>query len=163
MNTFEFAMKMETDGKAFYEKHAALVKSPELKNILLELASDEDKHYRIFKAMSEGKAVKYDESEATSILESVRNIFEQLNAADSEFTFPDDAKDIWVEARDIERKAEAFYLQKAEETDNASEKHILTRIAEEEHKHWVTMENVIGFLNHPTQWLEDGEWSGLNE
>lgn len=163
MNTFEFAMKMETDGKAFYEKHAALVESPELKNILLELASDEEKHYRIFKAMSEGTAVQYVESEATSILKSIKNVFEQLSSTESEFSFPDDAKDIWVEARDIEKKAEAFYRQKADETDNASEKHILARIADEEHKHWVTMENVINFLDHPTQWLDDAEWSNLNE
>lgn len=163
MNTFEFAMKMELDGKAFYDKHAALVKSPELKNILLELASDEEKHYRIFKAMFEGAAVQYKESEATSILKSLKNIFEQLSAADSEFAFPADTKDIWVEAREIESKAEAFYRQKADETDSATEKHILTRIADEEHKHWVTMENVIGFLDHPNQWLDDAEWSSLNE
>lgn len=163
MNTFEFAMKMEIDGKSFYEKHAALVKSPELKNILLELASDEEKHYRIFKAMSEGTAVQYDESEATSILKTIKNVFEQLSATDSEFAFPADAKDIWVEAREIENKAEAFYRQKADETDVATEKHILTKIADEEHKHWVTMENVIGFLNRPNQWLEDAEWGSLGE
>ena len=44
MNIFEYAMKMELDGKQYYEESAAKVGNPELKRILMELAGDEEKH-----------------------------------------------------------------------------------------------------------------------
>ena len=78
MNVFEFAMQMELDGKAYYEKHAETVKHPKLKEILLEMASDEQKHYVIFKAMRDGLETEYKETEATSITTSVKNIFQEL-------------------------------------------------------------------------------------
>jgi len=163
MNVFEFAMKMEMDGKTFYEEHAAKVDSPELKRILLELAGDEQKHYNIFKAMRDGTAAEYDEARKTKILSEVRNVFEELKKAASEFAFEPDAKEIWVEAREIEKKAESFYREKANELSDEGQKHILNRIADEEHRHWVTMDNVIGFLERPKQWLEDAEWGNLGE
>ena len=95
MNVFEYAMQMELDGKAYYEEAAEKVNSPELKKILLEIAGDEQKHYILFKAMKEGKDVEYIESESSSIISSVKNIFVQLKENDKNYTFPEDAKKVW--------------------------------------------------------------------
>ncbi len=158
MNVFEYAMQMELDGKAYYEEAATKVDSPELKKILLEIAGDEQKHYILFKAMKDGNDVEYIESEATTIFASVKNIFKSLKEENKDFTFPDDAKKIWEKARDVEKKAEAFYREEAEKQENTNNASILHKIADEEHRHWVTMENVINFIDRPNQWLEDGEW-----
>lgn len=163
MNVFEFAMQMEADGKAFYEKHAALVDRPELKNILLEIAADEDKHYRIFEAMAKGEKAEYVESEQTTILSSVKNIFQEMKDGGAQYEFAATAKEIWAEARDVEKKAEAFYREKADEIDDEKQKQILHRIADEEHRHWVTMEHVIEFLDRPSSWLENAEWGSLDD
>jgi rubrerythrin len=163
MNVYEYAMQMELDGKAFYEKHAAKIEEPGLKKILLELANDEDKHYNIFKAMRDGKGAKYEEATQTKILESVKNVFEQLSDGDKDFTFPSNARDLWVEAREVEKKTEAFYREKAEELESDEQKAIFHRIADEEHRHWVTMENIIGFIDHPKNFIEDAEWSNIDE
>lgn len=163
MNIFEYAMKMEMDGKAFYEGHAAGVASPELKDILLQLANDEQKHYEIFKAMHDGKTVEYEVAKKTTILKSIKNVFNTLQAADKDFSFPPDARDIWMEAREIEKKSEDFYREKAGELDNQKQKDILNKIADEEHKHWLTMENIIQFLDRPKTWLEDAEWNNLED
>ena len=163
MNVFEFAMRMEEDGRAFYLENADKAGHPALKRVLVELAEDELKHYNIFKAMRDGHKAEYKEAEKTTILSTVKNVFESLKAQKKEFSFRTDARNIWTEAQEIERKSEDFYRQRAEEMENDSQKHILNRIADEEHKHWVTMQNVIQFLDRPRQWLEDAEWGVLED
>ncbi|UCG60715.1 MAG: ferritin family protein [Candidatus Zixiibacteriota bacterium] len=163
MNIFEFAMKMEMDGKEFYEQSATKVDSPELKRILTELAGDEEKHYAIFRALRDGVPVEYEEAKKTKILAEVKNVFETLKSQNKDFSFPDSAKEIWVQAQKIERDSEDFYREKADEVADKHQKSILTRIADEEQKHWITMENVIKFLDRPNHWLEDAEWSNLED
>ena len=136
MNIFEYAMKMENDGRDFYLEHAEKVASPHLKKILLELADDEQKHYNIFKAMRDGNSIEYKEAEKTTILVTVKNVFEELRSDGSELGFAEEAKKIWQDAREVEKLAEAFYREKAEELDDEKQKHILVRIADEEHRHW---------------------------
>jgi rubrerythrin len=159
MNIFDYAMKMENDGRTFYLDHADKVDAPELKKILLELADDELKHYRIFKAMKEGTPVEFEEAKRTRILTTVKNVFEQMRGEGKDFSFAADAKKIWEEAREIEKMAEEFYREKADEVSGEDQRHILNRIAGEEHRHWITIQNVIEFLDRPRQWLEDAEWT----
>jgi rubrerythrin len=163
MNIFEFAMKMELDGKQYYEESAAKINSPELKRILLELAGDEEKHYTIFRALRDGLPVDYAEAKKTKILSEIKNVFEDLKSQNKDFTFPDGAKDIWIHAQKIEKDSESFYREKAGEVNDQHQQNILTRIADEEQKHWITMEHVIKFLDRPNHWLEDAEWSNLED
>lgn len=161
MGIFEVAMKMEEDGRNFYLENASKSEDPAMKRILMELADDELKHYNIFKAMRDSQPTEYKEAEKTTILASVKNVFETYKAEGKEFSFGADAKTVWEEAREVEKKAEEWYRQKADELDDATQKSILHKIADEEHRHWVTMENVIQFLDRPQQWLADAEWSHL--
>ena len=161
MNVFEYAMKMETDGRNFYLEHAEKVDTPALKQILKQLADDELKHYNIFKAMAAGHNAEYKEGEKTTILGTVKNVFENLRSEGKEFSFAEEAKQIWQEAQEVEKKSEEFYREKAKELDDEKQKVVLNRIADEEHQHWITMQNVIQFLDRPKHWLEDAEWSNL--
>ncbi len=163
MSIFEYAMKMEQDGRSFYLEHAAKAPAPELKRILLELADDEQRHFNLFKALHDGASAEYKETEKTTILATVKNVFETMKSGDKPYQFSPDARVIWEEAREIEKKAERFYRAKAVEVTSANERNILIRIADEEHRHWVTMEQVIQFLDRPKRWLDDAEWSNLEE
>jgi len=163
MNVFEYAMQMELDGKTYYEDSVEKVESPELKKILMELASDEQKHYNIFKAMRDNEPVEYEESTQTKILKEVKNIFQVMKENDKDYAFSADAKGIWEHAREVEKKAEEFYRKSAEEVDDPKKAEILHKIADEEHKHWVTMENIIKFIDRPSTWLENAEWSNLED
>ena len=51
MNIVKFAMQMELDGKLFYQQAAATAAQPELREILLYLADDEQRHYMFFKKL----------------------------------------------------------------------------------------------------------------
>lgn len=163
MSIYDFALKMEQDGRAFYLEHAAKVSAPELKRILLELADDELKHYNLFKSLSEGHSAEYKESERTTILKTVRNVFTAMKTQNKDYKFPSDAVKIWQQAQEVEKKSERLYREKAEQVGKPQEKKILNKIADEEHKHWVTIENVIQFIDRPKHWLEDAEWTNLEE
>jgi rubrerythrin len=163
MNIYEYAMKMESDGREYYLDQAQKQEHPALKKILIELADDELKHYRIFKAMRDGEPAEYRDEEKTTILSSVKNVFEIFRAEGKDLTFPESAKEVWEKAQEIEEESETFYREKAEEVGDDSKKQILNKIADEEHKHWVTMQNVVQFLDRPNHWLEDAEWSNLDQ
>ena len=161
MSVFEHAMQMEKDGRDFYLATSEKTDNPMLKKILLQMADDENKHYALFKALRDGMDASYDEASSTSILSSVKNVFTEMKESGEDFTFDDEAQTVWAQAREVEKKAEEFYRAKAEEVDKENEKIALIRIADEEHKHWVTLDNVIQFLDKPKSWLEDAEWSDI--
>lgn len=163
MNIFEFAMKMEEDGRAYYLEHAEKTNLPGLKRILTELAEDELKHFNIFKAMRDAEKVEYEEAEGTTILSTLKNVFQSLKAENKSHTFKGDVKKIWEQALEVEEKSENFYREKVRDVDDENRKRILNKIADEEHKHYVAIENVIRFLDRPREWLEDAEWSNLED
>lgn len=161
MNIFEFAMQMETDGRNYYLNQAEKTDHPMLKKILLEMADDELKHYNIFKRLRDGHAAEYDEAKKTTIISSAKNIFQTMKDQGSDFAGDENVVNIWAQAREVEKKAEKFYREKADETDDDNANHILNRIADEEHMHWATIDNVINFLDKPNQFLENAEWNNL--
>ncbi len=163
MNVFEHAMKMEEDGRAYYLEHAEKTSIPALKRILLEMAEDELKHYNIFKALRDSQDASYEEAGATRILATTKNVFEVLKEEQAGKDMPADPVGVWEQARSVERAAEEFYRGKASETDDENQKKIWNRIADEEHRHYEAIDNVVRFLNKPAQWLEDAEWSGLTD
>lgn len=56
MNVFEFALKMEEDGKTFYETLAAETSEPELKRIFSLLASAEEEHRKAIESIKNDTA-----------------------------------------------------------------------------------------------------------
>ncbi|MCX6835683.1 MAG: ferritin family protein [candidate division Zixibacteria bacterium] len=163
MNAFEHAMKMEQDGRAFYLEHAGKTDNPALRRVLAELADDELKHYNIFKAMHDLEKAEYRESEKTTIVRTVKNVFEEMRSQNRNYAFAADARRIWDTAREVEKKSETFYREKAREMTDDNQKKIWNRIADEEQRHWHTIEQVIQFLDRPRQWLADAEWNSLEE
>ena len=165
MNVFEYAMQMEKDGQEFYNKMAGQTENAVLKEILKNLAQDEVKHYNLFKKFRDGdsSAVADLEASGSKALENARNVFQKLSEEPAPSGFSKDIMDTWKEAQKIEKKTEEFYREKAAEEKNGGIKKTILRIADEEHKHWVLIENVIHFLSRPKQWLEDAEWNNMEQ
>lgn len=160
MNAFEYAMKMEIDGKKYYEEQAAALGDSVLKNIYIELASDEQRHYETFKAMHEGADADINAAFQSNVLSTARNIFQNLKDGKKNLeSFPTGVKEAWEKARAIEDKAEKFYREQAGKAEGENEKAMWLKIAGEEHNHWVALDNVIQFIDHPNQYIEDAEWS----
>jgi len=165
MDVFKFAMQMELDGRAYYEKMAQASENETIKDILLELAQDEVKHYNIFKKFSEGDFSGAEDlkTSGTRVLENAKNIFQKIASEKKNLSFSSDVRATWAEAQSIEKKSEDFYREKAAAESNEKVRKTLNIIADEEHKHWALIEHVIQFLDRPGQWLEDAEWNHLDQ
>jgi rubrerythrin len=156
MEVFDFAMKMELEGKAWYERRAQLTEHPGLRRILQEMAEDEGRHYETFKALKEGRGGT-GSTEETQVLGSVKSFFEELVDKGAP-QFPEHDLAAWKELRETEAKAEKFYREKADEATDEDSRQALELIADEERKHHLLIDNMIEFLTTPDAWLENAEW-----
>ena len=75
----------------------------------------------------------------------------------------EDQIDAYKKARDIEKKSRDFYLEKAGELSDPTQKELCLKIAEEEQKHYLILDNIIEFISHPDTWLENAEWRHIDE
>jgi rubrerythrin len=159
MDIYDYAMKMEKDGEGYYRELAAKSSETGLRNIFTMLADAEVIHHNIFRRMKEhGKP----EVAQTKILGDVRNIFEkmkegtkkieQLHITDTE---------LYQKAKGIEKVSRDFYLKQAEEAEDPGQKEIFLKIADEEKKHFLILEEIILFVSRPHVWLENAEWYDL--
>ncbi len=161
MNVYEFAMKMELDGKAYYEKLAAGTSIAGLKTIFGMLADDEVKHYETVRDMR-GRMGKTEMADSKA-LEGAQNLFAIIVAGkDSLDTMREDL-DGYRFAMKIEADSVRFYENAARKERKRSIRELLLKIAEEEKKHFNIVENIYDFVLRPKYFLEWGEFSNLKE
>lgn len=161
MDIIEFAMQMELDGKEFYERSAASAATPELKEILQNLAEEEQRHYKFFKLLIEGdsNSAKKELTNGRSAMAAIRNVFVKLTAGDNEHSFGGDARAVWSEALKIEVSAERMYREEAKKEKNNERKKLLNRIADEEQNHVYLIDNVLLFLTDPQTFVNSKKFS----
>jgi rubrerythrin len=160
MDIYDFAMKMEKDGEAYYRELAGKTVNKGLRSILNMLADAELQHYRLFHGMKENSPVGAAE---TPILEEVKNLFVRLKGTEGSQGVDSSAVDLYRRAQAIEEESRDFYRSKAGEAGDENRREVFLKIAEEEQKHYLILENIIDFVSRPEQWLEDAEWYHLDE
>ena len=151
MDILEFAMQMELDGKAFYEKGMERAENPSVKKIFKMLAEEEHRHYHVFKKLVSGEKTNaaVDLAPSGATLKEVKNIFKEMTDAGKESLEGDTTKELWTEALEVEKKAEKMYREAAEKETDTHRKDILTKIADEEKTHIYLIDNLISFLADP--------------
>ena len=163
MDILEFAMQMELDGKAFYEKLAQKTTNMELSKVLVMLSEEEEKHYYIFKKLKDGDSPEtlIGSNNHTKVLESVKNIFVELsnNAKDASFT--ENEQSIWAEALKIEQKSEQFYREKALEETDAQKKNLLNLIANEERNHIYLIDSILTYMKFPDTFADTAQFKNF--
>lgn len=160
MNIFDFAMKMELDGKAYYEKLAAETTVGGLKSIFTSLAADEQKHYETILVMKTGANLKMAD---TTVLEKAKNLFEELMCDKNIIGCLNKSLDGYQHARKIEADSVKLYEDMAKQEDNPETVQLLLRIANEEKKHYNILDNLYDFVLAPQNFLAWGEFSNLKE
>jgi len=160
MNIFDFAMKMELDGKAYYEMLAAETADGGLKSIFTTLAADEQKHYDIILAIKSGTDLIMADSTA---VENAKNIFENLMADKTIVGILKKSLDGYQHARKLEADSVKLYEDMAKKEDNPETVQLLLRIANEEKKHFNILDNLYDYVLAPQNYLAWGEFSNLKE
>ena len=159
MGIFEYAMQMEKDGEDFYRGLAEKVSNKGVKVILTMLADEEAKHYKLLsKAQSEEMGLP-----ETTILADAKNIFEQMKESGEKFDVGVGQEELYREAQEIEEKSRDFYLEKSEQVEEGYHKGLFLKLADEEKKHYLLLDNITEFVSRPSEWLEDAEFYHLEE
>ena len=158
-NIFEYAMQMEKDGEDYYRQLAQKAGNNGMKTILTMLADEEVKHYN---ALEKIKTQKTHIAES-EILTDAKNVFVQIKESGDSFDFDIKQAALYKKARDIEKKSRDFYTEKANEVTEEYQKEFFLKLADEEQKHYVLLDNIIEFVSRPEQWLEDAEFFHMED
>ncbi|KAF0220867.1 MAG: hypothetical protein FD174_864 [Geobacteraceae bacterium] len=160
MNVFDFAMKMEVESWAYYEKMAAAAKTKELKTIFSLLADSEREHHEHLALLKAGT----DPNEARSVaLESVKGRIRDLVGGLAPADVLRNDYDGYRHAIKAEEKSIKLYEELAEQEPDMAAAELLRRIAEEEKHHLEVIENIYDFVESPQAYLAWGEFSNLRE
>ena len=160
MDIYKFAMQMEVDGRNFYLDMMMKTNNKGLKNILTIMADAEAKHYNVILDMQKNDKTEF--SADTEVLTNVKNIFMKMKE-EKDIDVDVSQAEFYKKALKTEADARKFYLERADEEEDSHRKEIFLNLAEEERKHCVLLENMIGFVSQPADWLENPEWYHLDE
>jgi rubrerythrin len=158
MDVLDFAMQMEKDGKRLYQDAAARCGDKGLQSIFNLLADAEQEHYELLKSMKKGTSPT---TTLTEVLAGTKNLFQEMAERGDALDFKTTQLDLYKKAEDIERKAAAFYREKAKEVKGKDQAKLLLVLAQEEERHVRIVGNIIAFVSRPTQYLEDAEWNNM--
>lgn len=161
MNVFDFAMEMEDNGCEYYTSLAKTSELPGLKNIFTSLAEDEQKHFNLFRSLKEGSST--DVTVESRALVKAQNIFKGLPDEASALTKIKSTLEAYQYAMKLEADSFRFYEEAAAKEKDPGVRELLLKIAEEEHKHFIILENLFNFVNAPNEYLEWAEFSNLGD
>ncbi len=151
---------MEVDGRDFYLDMMKKTNNKGLKNILTMMADSEAKHYNVILDMQKNDKTEF--SVDTEVLTNVKNIFMKMKE-EKDIDVDVSQAEFYKKALKTEADSRKFYLERADEEEDSHRKEIFLNLAEEERKHCVLLENMIGFVSQPADWLENPEWYHLDE
>lgn len=155
MNVYEYAMKVEKEGEAYYREMAAAATNSGLKRIFTMLADEEVKHYNVFKNMMKKEDMNLEELD---LITDTKTIFQTLNEEKNNVTFDAEQIKFYKDAIAREESSHDFYAEKAAELDNEKQKKIFLHVAKEEIIHKQILEEIVAFLEEPADWVASAEF-----
>ncbi|KYZ75343.1 rubrerythrin [Anaerosporomusa subterranea] len=160
MNIFDYALKMELDGEAFYRNLAATVNDADLKTVLEALADDEQRHYKIIQ-LAQRQTFQYIESDPS--LRKLENVFANQEFVGDKQAFiaklKDEQIDVYRAALVKEQESVELYKKLKESSQQQAEIVICEKLLHEEKKHAEVIGNIIEMLNHVNDWVEAAEFN----
>ncbi len=159
MELFDFAIQMEKDGEAYYRQLSHRTANTGLRTILTVLADEEVKHQQLFQQLKESKGAL----QASQVLTRTKNIFVQMKESGEVISDETSHIGLYEKAQDLEKQAQAFYLEKSNEAESDHVRDVLVLLAREEQAHYFILDNIIDFLSRPQTWLEDAEFTSFDE
>ncbi len=162
MDIYKFALKMEKDGEKFYREMAANCEDKGMNAILTMLADEEVVHYEILQQMQTKASPEH---KSPDTFAGIKNLFEEMKTLKDGLKIDKNQAAMYAEARDIEKEAVTFYEEKAKEMSNEDDKALLLKLAKEEQRHYIILDNLADFVGQaePGRWLENAEWRQMND
>ncbi len=159
MNPYDFAIQMSRDGEKFFRTLTKRVKKPGLRKILVMLAKDQAIHRRDFAKMkkAEGKSL----ADARNLTEALNPFAQRLKRLGGGERVDENLPpaELYRRGQELDKECEDFYRKRAARVKDPQLKQAFLGVAEEQRKHYFTLEHLINFLLEPQQGLEDAEWN----
>ena len=159
MNPYDFAIQMSRDGEKFFRTLTKQVKKPGLRKILVLLANDQATHRRDFEKMkkTEGRTL----ADAKNLTGALNPFAQRLKRVDLGERLDEDLPpaELYRRGQALDKECEDFYRKRAARVKEPRLKQAFLGVAEEQRKHYFTLEHLINFILEPEQGLEDAEWS----
>ena len=155
MNVYEYAMKVEKEGEAYYREMAAIASNQGLKRVFTMLADEEVKHYNIFKNMMKKENIDLDNLD---IITDTKTIFQTLLEERDNVSLDSEHIQYYKDAIAREDNSFEFYKEKACELEDEKEKKVFLQIADEEKKHKRVLEEIVIYLEEPADWVASAEF-----
>lgn len=158
MNLYDFAIQMSSDGEKLFHALAKQVKKPGLRTILVMLANDQAIHRRGFekRRQKEGASLS-DAKSLTGVLNPFAQRLKRLGRGERLEDLP--PAELYRRGQELDKECEDFFRKRASRVKNQRLKQAILEVAEEQRKHFVTLEHLINFIMEPQQELEDAEWN----
>lgn len=161
MDILEFAMQMEKDGKAFYEKQAAGTTNPGLKKVLLSMAEEEERHYKYFKRLKEDPDDINASFTGAETISKIQNIFEQMASNPKGVQFGENELSAWKEALKLEEKSKKLYEEQAAKEGDPKRKALFIKIAGEEQNHIYMIDGVLMYARQPQSFADSAQFKNF--
>ncbi|MGY0374984.1 ferritin family protein [Clostridium sp. JNZ J1-5] len=145
MNIYEFAMKSELEGSAYYKRAADLCKDEWLKGIFEFLSLEEKKHFNIFKEMKD-RNLEFKSLENHNY-KDLKSIFQDKREEKIIGSLSELQTSIYLAAAKDERDTIESYERILSEIENEQEKKAVLEIINEEKEHLRFLEEVIELMN----------------
>ena len=160
MDIFNYALQFEHDGEVFYRDNALRVKDPNLADILLFLAAEEQKHYKMIKDYKTASPAR----PASIFLSDIQNIFTRMK--EKQIAFVEEKStvtEILNKALAIEDESIQYYDKKKNEVDDPKAKELLSILKRQEDAHYSLIGSLLEYYDTPSLWLENAEFNHINE
>jgi rubrerythrin len=161
MDILEFAKKLEREGEAYYSHLAKTTPIKALAGIFTLLSHEEHYHYTIFESWK--KEIPNAPPIESGILGKAKEVFAQLAKSETPLAEVSGGPQAYAKALELEQKSIAYYSDAQTKTDMPEHRTLFKFLIKEEKKHAVLMENLIEFVKRPSEWLENAEFSRLDE
>jgi rubrerythrin len=137
VNIFEYAKKLEKDSELFYRDLAERSFEIGVAVILARLADEEVRHFIAVEALERGETPSLGESD---VLADARNVIDLVREKDGLLREDLPEAEVFTLALDIEQKSSDFYEDCIKKTQNDAHREIFSRLARQEHEHYMTIE-----------------------
>ncbi|MFC1539616.1 ferritin family protein [Candidatus Latescibacterota bacterium] len=162
INALKNAMEKEKAAEDFYSEKSQEIENPAVKNIFIDLATDEHKHFVMVGELTE-QAESGGSSEislpaptdAKSRVEGTINKFKDRSLP--ELTDNTSVREALTFALEIERMSFNNYSQAAADSEDSEIAAVYRFLAGEENKHYIIIDNTLDFIDVQDRWIYEEE------
>ncbi|NLN45155.1 MAG: ferritin family protein [Clostridiaceae bacterium] len=157
MDRLAFAIRLETEGEAFYTQQAEEHKDNPLGSVFHFLAEAEKKHAALLRDRLEGLALEELPDEEP------QNLFERFGERMTEPGMRAGQIDVYRTAVVIEQKSIELYSDMQSGATTPDDKKLLAYLIKQEQTHLALFENLEALLLRSQEWVESAEFGTREE